>query len=882
MSKIIHSKNFVIFLTGSFFILVFFFVLGSKFLFAQTSGDSDAIAVRVLPNPNHYSISQWYDSQGYSGSPQALKVDGYDAIRNGRALYVAATNVIDTDNNNRLSKDDVLYTNIYIISYNQEVKNATIDIFGQLFANWKYNINFTQAGRCKQNVSTICSYSSQCASDDYCKSTKSVIIRDTKRLADLSDMNGALANFKKNNNGYCPSLSAGSYIANKTISTWPSWQQTLGAQLGVVLPLDPINKLGLCSSNLEENKKYNPITCWDETNNKFSLPSNSPSYFPEKSFAYAYSSSSDGKTCSFYIPSESGLICNTSGACTVNTTLFDAANGFCGDGLTQTDLGEQCDDGNKDNNDACSSECKFTFKKIATIPFSGGGAADALVYDDNNSTSSINNTNGFYLKLDKMLDTPYAWFADTNNHLVTQVRTYAKCFPYGTEIHADDKWNIDPASKGKTGYICPKKLADGWDYSEASHQHPGQIIKDFQVIGFPSRTAVNVETNEVWIGARFGTTYGTVGHVEKLQMNANGDYSVVATIPTTKFSGYVRGLTIQRDGDIWVADCTNNLATASIKRFSASTLTLNKTIGADGSFYCPYGLVIDSEDNIWMNDMGGGGMKKINPNTGQVFSYDNAVVYGITVDNNDNAWGGGYVGGYGIKKIPKDQNSGLTTHYTGFTNWNTYMTGVTLDKEGYIWSGGYSPKNLTYKFNQSGVLQTGFPVTSGGVNPHGVFGTSDGYVLQSHISSNVIRVFNPSGDVVADFKGGKIAGGVYTYSDATGLNRAMIMRSGLWISNAIDGGYLNQHWATISWQQSISSNKQNLELYARADNDENNLKNKTWVRVYLPGDINNIGSTWNALSSLDVVKTGRYMQFKILLRSTERGVTPVIWDLQIK
>ena len=869
-------------ITLGIIIIPILLLVGFRFTLADTVNNSDAIAVRIMPNPNHYSIYRWYTNQGIGGSPQALTIDGYEAVRNGRSVYIASANVNDVDGSNMLSENDLFYTNVYVISYNQEVKDSTLDILGQLLNNWKFNTNITQPGRCAQAVSTICSSASDCLTDDYCKSSKTVAIRDAKRLADLADMNTALNSYKDSHGGFCPNLQAGSYIPGKSISTWPSWQATLSAQLGVALPVDPINKLGKCSADSTENQKYNLTTCWNEVDREFSVPTGNAFNLPENSAAYLYSASSDGKSCSFLAPTEAGLVCDNNGTCIVKNSLFDRLNGYCGDGIVETDLKEQCDDKNTNNNDDCNNSCKWTIKKIPDVPFSINGVADALVYDDNVNATSINNKNGIYLKLDKMLDTPYAWFADTYNNLITQVRTYVKCYPYNSdEVHADDNWNLDPASHGKTGYICPKKTPDGWDYSFANHQHPGQIIKDFSIVGFPSRTAVNVETNEVWIAARSGAVWGMPGQVEKLQMDANGDYSSVAKIPYSKFSGLVRGLSIQRNGDIWVADCTSNPATASIKRFSAATLELNKTIGADGSFVCPYGLSIDSEDNIWMNDNGGGGMKKINPNTGVIHTYSGALDYGITVDNNDNAWGGGYTD-YGIKKIPVGQDSGAAIHYTGFTDWDTLMTGITLDKDGNIWSGGYTPKYETFKFNQNGQLQPGFPVPSGGVNPHGIFGTSDGYVWQSHISSNIIRVFNPSGGVVADFKGGNVAGGIYTYSDATGLNRAMIMRSGLWVSDPLDSGFLNQHWGILSWQQDIKSAKQSLEVYARADNNVDNLKNKVWVRVYLPGDPGNVGSTWNNLDINDGARVGRYMQVKVLLRSMERGVTPVVWNLQVK
>ena len=66
----------------------FYLIAAAVFIFlslpAQAADQSDAIAVRVLPNANHDSIETWYTKQGYTGSPQSLTVDGYDAIRDGR------------------------------------------------------------------------------------------------------------------------------------------------------------------------------------------------------------------------------------------------------------------------------------------------------------------------------------------------------------------------------------------------------------------------------------------------------------------------------------------------------------------------------------------------------------------------------------------------------------------------------------------------------------------------------------------------------------------------------------------------------------------------------------------------------------------------------
>ena len=71
------------------------------------------------------------------GSPQALLVDGYEAIRDGRTVYVNAANI---DPNTKL-----IYTNIYLISYNQDSAAQTVDILGQIITHWKFNSNLNES-----------------------------------------------------------------------------------------------------------------------------------------------------------------------------------------------------------------------------------------------------------------------------------------------------------------------------------------------------------------------------------------------------------------------------------------------------------------------------------------------------------------------------------------------------------------------------------------------------------------------------------------------------------------------------------------------------------------------------------------------------------------
>ncbi|MDO9399646.1 MAG: hypothetical protein Q7T79_03125 [bacterium] len=214
---------------------------------------SDVIGLRVVPNLNNWSALRWYREQKFTGSPQTLLVDGYDAVRDGRTVYVNVANIAEVNG------IDKLFTNINIISYNQEAEGATLDIFGQIIKHWKFNTNITDEKK------------------------KLEIIKDVTRLAYLADIKKALENYRSKN-GFYPKLSAGSYLANKTISTWPSWQGTLGKELGMTLPIDPVNKLGGCV-------RFNEKTCWNDQNGKFAT------VFPELpllSQVFYYSASSTG------------------------------------------------------------------------------------------------------------------------------------------------------------------------------------------------------------------------------------------------------------------------------------------------------------------------------------------------------------------------------------------------------------------------------------------------------------------------------------------------------------------------------------------------------------------------------------------------------------
>lgn len=296
-------------------LLFFYFAKISDAQTAATGADSaDAIAVRVVPNPNHYSIARWYESQGFAGSPQALIVDGYEAIRDGRTVYVNATNV-DLNSN-----PPTVYTNIYLISYNQNPEAKTVDILGQIVSHWKFNGNLedsaascsisslscatdtdcgqnqfcatTSAGvvssSCQLKVVKNCLVDTDCPLNFFCDSVKAKISRDVKRIGKLEELKESLFRFKTVNNRY-PLLSAGTYLSNLGVSVWPSWSQSFLSELAANQNFfDPINRLGACPG-------YDTQTCWNETAKRFvNDPINNSLILPAGSYAMVYSTDKIG------------------------------------------------------------------------------------------------------------------------------------------------------------------------------------------------------------------------------------------------------------------------------------------------------------------------------------------------------------------------------------------------------------------------------------------------------------------------------------------------------------------------------------------------------------------------------------------------------------
>ncbi|MFA6422589.1 MAG: LamG-like jellyroll fold domain-containing protein [Candidatus Buchananbacteria bacterium] len=253
----------------------------------------EAIGIRVMANDNHYSASNWYNNVfNLKGSPSAVLVDLYRGVSDGRTVYVNAAN--------STSSLGLVYTNVYLMSMSQNGSDEVKNIFSQMVNNWSFNYNLMDvsvagnAGNCFSSM-LPCIEDSDCGLSDYCNSNKSKIVRDTKRVEDISQMYSLVLNYynsKRCSNDekrlckddagcygggkcskYFPNLSSGSYITGKSYSVWPSWQETLGKQVGSGLAIDPVNRFYGC------DQPYNSATCWDQTNKLMKAPNVSSSAY---------------------------------------------------------------------------------------------------------------------------------------------------------------------------------------------------------------------------------------------------------------------------------------------------------------------------------------------------------------------------------------------------------------------------------------------------------------------------------------------------------------------------------------------------------------------------------------------------------------------------
>src|SRR3989339_1064900 len=334
----------------------------------------DAIGFRIYENADHLTPTEWYQKQGLiAGSPETINIDGYEAIRDGRTVYVSAANDIDSD----------IFTNIYLVSYNEGANSDTINIYNQILQNLRFNTNLEDEdlrvclysacsnnankycivdGDCRSiaNTTSICLPKASCTKDidcppavpvgslagtiNECQVPKDKLARDVRRIIDLNNIKKAIDSYKTIHGTY-PKLEAGTYIRSLVASVWGSWSGQFGSDLGTALPVDPINKMVGCGGEAG----FNEETCWNLTSKQYQCPVGSHIYQYEVSRgAYKLKSdfeyTADAAVGSLRTLWENALSNTFEIQGTCNGGVI-SSTGVCGDRIINIDSGEQCEVG---------------------------------------------------------------------------------------------------------------------------------------------------------------------------------------------------------------------------------------------------------------------------------------------------------------------------------------------------------------------------------------------------------------------------------------------------------------------------------------------------------------------------------------------------------
>lgn len=312
--------------------------------FKEPTFKHDGIGIRVMSNLYHDTLREWYVRQGFTGSPQSIKVDGYEALKDAGTVYVSFPNTIDVGHD--------IFQNILVISHNLDAFAETSKVFDQMVESLAFNINFAEdnTNTCLDNKGLptkyafdskttqlgatltkgrpiVCAADFDCATvstSTHCASYKYKLQRDLMRLQDFSTFKSSLKSYYSTK-GYYPQLSEGTFLYGRTNSRWPSWNETLAQVLGLgdAIPVDPVNRFLSCGYCLRKSDSqlmkdlpctvvedcpsdaytceadggFDPQTCWNVAQRQFLCPDIYPGNYvqvPHSNF-YSYRASEGGR-----------------------------------------------------------------------------------------------------------------------------------------------------------------------------------------------------------------------------------------------------------------------------------------------------------------------------------------------------------------------------------------------------------------------------------------------------------------------------------------------------------------------------------------------------------------------------------------------------------
>lgn len=402
-----------------------------EYFFPVNDGSSDAIGIRIAQNPNYLSPQEWYIENGFTGTPTPIELDGLEGIQVGRTVYIAAPNVSETAYTipgrprtpfgpttpgftpvTRTRTN--IYSNIYVISYNELASASTREIFDQILENVAFLTNKTVNLCINSNggyTTTACSSDWDCLGDPEavaCGAYGQELRRDMRRLTDATTIARRIDDYGQDN-GRCsltatqscetssecpgsevclpsvPQLSSGSFLRSATASTWPSWGEMLSGELGTSAPTDPLNGYAGACGEGTNYPGFSSEYCVNETSGQYVCPYDSYAYhyFSKGQFGYEIHVDLEYDGAGYWVSGidpdtsddrdiiahgQSLFLRNFSSQPFCDGTIYGASN-ICGDGVVGAnevcELGQRanavsttCDDGSPGTiAQVCASDC---------------------------------------------------------------------------------------------------------------------------------------------------------------------------------------------------------------------------------------------------------------------------------------------------------------------------------------------------------------------------------------------------------------------------------------------------------------------------------------------------------------------------------------------